>query len=288
MKMSAKSIRFLDIEIYWSVVVLWLVAFRFAFLHRLLVAYGLTAMHECAHIAVTRRLGIKIEKVEILPFGITARLCDEGIKRTSDEIIIAVVGPLSNFLIAFMAYGLADGWWQTYIVCTSLVIGVFNLIPALPLDGGRILKAILVSRYGCIRGYGVTMKVTAFCGVAIVVVGVWVLYITGFNFSFLIIGAFLVANITEEIKASKIIVMKDILYSRRKLKETRHQRCGVMVVTDEQKAFEVLSAITYDKYYLINITDINGKILNTITETSFVEGLAVLGMNTSMRKFVGL
>ena len=132
------------------------------------------------------------------------------------------------------------------------------------------------------------MKVTAFCGVAIVVVGVWVLYITGFNFSFLIIGAFLVANITEEIKASKIIVMKDILYSRRKLKETRHQRCGVMVVTDEQKAFEVLSAITYDKYYLINITDINGKILNTITETSFVEGLAVLGMNTSMRKFVGL
>lgn len=288
MKMSAKSIRFLDIEIYWSVVVLWLVAFRFAFLHRLLVAYGLTAMHECAHIAVTRRLGIKIEKVEILPFGITARLCDEGIKRTSDEIIIAVAGPLSNFLIAFMAYGLADGWWQTYIVCTSLVIGVFNLIPALPLDGGRILKAILVSRYGCIRGYGVTMKVTAFCGVAIVVVGVWVLYITGFNFSFLIIGAFLVANITEEIKASKIIVMKDILYSRRKLKETRHQRCGVMVVTDEQKAFEVLSAITYDKYYLINITDINGKILNTITETSFVEGLAVLGMNTSMRKFVGL
>ena len=288
LKMLKKPIKIFCVEIHWWVLALFLVAFRFEFLYQLLIAYGITAIHESAHILVTRRLGIKTERIEVLPFGITAKLCDEGIKNPRDEIIIALAGPISNFVIAYIAYGVAGGWWQTYIICTSLVIGVFNLIPALPLDGGRILKAVLVSRYGCIRGYGMAMRVSVFCGLGIAIVGLWILYVTGFNFSFLIIGAFLVANITEEIKASRIIMMKDILYSRRKLKEIRHQRCGVLVVTEEKKAIEVLSEITYDKYYLINIADVNGEILNTITETSFVEGLAVLGINTSMRKFVGL
>lgn len=287
LKMLTRPIKIFSIEIHWWTLILFMVAFRFEFLHRLLIAYGITAIHECAHIFVTRRLGIKIKKIEVLPFGITARLWDEGIKKPVDEIKIALAGPLSNFIIAYLAYGLVGGWWRDYIVCTSLVIGIFNLLPAMPLDGGRVLKAILVKKYGCIRGYGVAMRVTVFCGIAIVTVGVWVLYITGFNFSFLIIGAFLIANITEETKNTNMIVMKDILYSRQKLEE-RNGKGEILVVRDDERASKVVAEISYDRYYLIYIVDSGAEILHTMTETAFVEGLAVLGINASMRKFVGL
>lgn len=287
LKILSKPIKILCIEFHWTVLLLFVIAFRLEFLHRLLIAYGITAIHESAHIMVAQRLGIKIRKIEVLPFGITAGLCDEGIKRPEDEIKIALAGPLSNFMIAYLAYGFLDGWWSDYIVCTSLVIGIFNLIPALPLDGGRILKAILVRKFGCIRGYGVAMKVTAFCGVVTAAVGIWALYVTGFNFSFLIIGAFLIANITEETKALRMIVMKDILYSRRKL-EDGNGRGEILVVREDERAAGVLSEISYDKYYLICIVDGGAEILHIMTETAFVEGLAVFGIDVHMRKFVGL
>lgn len=288
LKILTKPIRIFGIEVHQSVLVLFLIAFGFGFLRRLSIAYVITALHECAHILTARRLGIKIEKTEILPFGITARLCNEGIKNPWDEVVVALSGPLCNLLIAYLSFCLSEGWWQNYIFYTSLVIGVFNLIPALPLDGGRVLKAIMVSCFGCIRGYGIAMRVTAVFGVAIVLFGIWVFYVTGFNFSFLLIGAFLIANITEETKASKIVVMKDILYSRQKLKESPCQRCGVLVVTDEENAWRVLWSLTYNRYYIINIADGEGKILRTITETAFVQGLGVWGTNIPMRKFVGL
>lgn len=287
LKVLTRPIKIFSVEIHWWTLMLFMIAFRLEFLHRLLIAYGITALHECAHILVIRRLGIKIKKIEVLPFGITARLCGEGIKKPVNEIKIALAGPLSNFIIAYMAYGSASGWWRDYIVCTSLAIGFFNLIPALPLDGGRVLKALLVRKFGCIRGHGVAMRVTVFCGVAILFVGVWVIYITGFNFSFLIIGAFLIANITEEIKSSNMIVMKDILYSRRKLEEGKGKG-EILVVREDEKASNVVAEISYDRYYLIYIVDSGAMILHTLTETAFVEGLVALGIDARMRNFVGL
>ena len=287
LKMLTRPIRIFSVEFHWWTLLLFIVAFRLEFLHRLLIAYGITAIHECAHILVACRLGIKIKKIEVLPFGITARICDDGIKKTADEIRIALAGPLSNCIIAYLTYGLVGGLWRDYIVYTSLVIGGFNLLPALPLDGGRVLKAILVRKFGCIRGFGMAMKITFFCGIAIVVVGLWIIYITGFNFSFLIIGAFLIANITEETKNSHMVVMKDILYSRRKLEE-KNGKGEILVVREDERASKVVAEISYDRYYLIYIVNGGAEILHIMTETAFVEGLAVLGVNASMRNFVGL
>ena len=115
----------------------------FLFLMSCLVAIE----HECAHAFAAAKLGYHLNKIVLMPFGavIDGDLSDISIK---DEIFVAICGPLCNLCTAvfFVAW-----WWLTPTVyaftdtaCySSLTIALANLLPAYPLDGGRVLRCAL-------------------------------------------------------------------------------------------------------------------------------------------------
>ena len=114
--------------------------------------------HELAHAVVARSAGIRVEGITLWLFGGVAKLLDEA-KDPRTDLRVAGVGPLVSVLLAagfaLLALlvsglgieGLAVGvlWWLALI---NTVLAVFNLVPAAPLDGGRILRAILWHRHG--------------------------------------------------------------------------------------------------------------------------------------------
>ena len=111
---------------------------------------ALTALlHECGHIFCAARLGFECKKISLMPFG-AAAVCDiEGIS-PSDEVKLSLAGPLVNFILCV---GVAGLWWffpETYaytdlIFYASAGMLVLNLLPAYPLDGGRVVKCVLGS-----------------------------------------------------------------------------------------------------------------------------------------------
>ncbi len=115
----------------------------FLFLTSCLVA----VQHECAHAFAAAKLGYKLNKIVLMPFG---AVIDGDLRGVSlkDEMIIALYGPLCNL---FTAAFFASIWWfspDTYAftdtACyTSLAIALINFLPAYPLDGGRILRCAL-------------------------------------------------------------------------------------------------------------------------------------------------
>ena len=286
LKNLMKPIKIKKLEIsLWSIL-LFVTGFYFRFFDMLIIAYTITAIHECAHILVAKKCGTKIDGVEILPFGITMRVAQNCIKDTNSEIKISLAGPLSNFLIGYLVYGFYNGIYKEYIITASLVMGIFNILPVLPLDGGRILRALLVKRLGHIRAANVSLNISWGLGFLIFAAGVYALYITKFNFSFLVIGGFLIANITEERKNANMIIMMDILYSRKKLLEKGVSQGGILVAEENQKAKYILKMLSYDRYYIINIVDSHMRILKTVTETELIELMAIYGMNICMKKIV--
>lgn len=142
--------------------------------------------HELSHALVGRMEGIEIEEIVLHPFGGLARL-----KRQPDtpgaEFRIAVAGPAASFLFAVLTFGAYQlalvGGYRTaaailfFIGAGNLLLAVFNLFPGYPLDGGRVLRALLWHRRGNITE---ATRIAGLCGVLIAVT----LIITGLYMAF--------------------------------------------------------------------------------------------------------
>lgn len=95
--------------------------------------------HELGHWLVLRRVGGRIQRLHITVFGAEMQVDDRRISY-GGELLTAAAGPVSNLLLA-AAMGLLGRWWEPlYLLAgAQAVLGCFNLLPILPLDGGRML-----------------------------------------------------------------------------------------------------------------------------------------------------
>jgi Zn-dependent protease/predicted transcriptional regulator len=118
--------------------------------------FGSVLLHELSHAAMANRLGDKVDRITLFIFGGIARLSSEP-KSADSELKIAGVGPLSSLAIALTfwlisnAIGRPASLWTgvfRYLAFINLALALFNLLPGFPLDGGRLLRAVLWKRWG--------------------------------------------------------------------------------------------------------------------------------------------
>src|SRR5919206_287162 len=125
-------------------------------------ALGLFAsvlIHEFSHSLMALARGLRVQSITLFIFGGVSTIVGEA-ERSLDEFLIAVVGPLSSFLLAgvFWAAGQAAaldgtplGAFVGYLASVNLILGLFNLVPGFPLDGGRVLRSIVWAVSGSLR-----------------------------------------------------------------------------------------------------------------------------------------
>ncbi|HSS22264.1 MAG TPA: M50 family metallopeptidase [Pyrinomonadaceae bacterium] len=116
--------------------------------------------HELAHALMARAEGIEIEEIVLHPFGGLARLKTDP-QNPRAEFRIAFAGPASSFLFALLAFAAATiasvGSYESAVIvfylisAGNLLLALFNLFPGYPLDGGRVLRALLWRRTGDIK-----------------------------------------------------------------------------------------------------------------------------------------
>jgi Zn-dependent protease/predicted transcriptional regulator len=168
-----------------------------------IVFYGCLLAHELSHALVARRSGMKVAGITLWMFGGVSRLEGDP-KSAGTEALIAGVGPLTSFAVALIALALALATSANALVSdllswlafVNLALGLFNLVPAFPLDGGRLLSSVLWWRSGS-RQRGVHNavrigRVFAYLMIAIgvlelfsgaVVDGIWIAFIGWFLLS---------------------------------------------------------------------------------------------------------
>jgi len=135
---------------------------------------GSVVVHELGHALMARHLGVPVRAIGLHFFGGAAEITALP-RKPGDEIAIAAAGPAVSFGLAGLGHLLAAltgahafawfGW-------VNLMLGAFNLLPAFPSDGGRILRALLARKRGLVGGTDLAVKVGRVVCVALGVTGV--------------------------------------------------------------------------------------------------------------------
>jgi len=140
----------------------------------MLLLFACVVAHEFGHIFTARAFGVSTPDVTLLPIGGVARL-ERIPEEPWEEFLVAIAGPLVNVAIAILLVLLAGAHLNgsdlyavesprtsmiDRLAAVNLFLAVFNMIPAFPMDGGRVLRALLASRMGYVRA----TEIAAFIG----------------------------------------------------------------------------------------------------------------------------
>ncbi len=162
-------------------------------------------MHESGHIFCAARMGFKCETVKIMPYG-AAAMCDvEGI-RAGDEIRLALAGPLVN---AAVCVALAGLWWffpESYaytdtVMRANVAMLAVNLLPAYPLDGGRVAGCVLAKLFKKRTALIILKVIASLCAAALFVA----FFFSGYNPTLIMFALFLVCSAIEKAPSAELI-----------------------------------------------------------------------------------
>ena len=134
--------------------------------------FGCVVLHEFGHITMARRYGIKTPDVTLLPIGGVASL-ERIPEKPSQELAVAIAGPAVNFVIAGLLILVTGALLPpdatqiddprvsmiARLAAANLFLAIFNMIPAFPMDGGRVLHAVLAMRMGPQRAMQIAAKI---------------------------------------------------------------------------------------------------------------------------------
>jgi Zn-dependent protease len=125
-------------------------------------------IHELAHAVVARMLGIQVRDIVLHPLGGMTRL-NWSARDPRKEALISIAGPISNLFIAGLVWLFGRGlieqggrpaeWVVVPLLLVNLALGALNLIPAFPMDGGRMLRALLSTKMGHLRATRVAARI---------------------------------------------------------------------------------------------------------------------------------
>ena len=166
--------------------------------------FATVVIHELSHSYVAKHYGIKIERIVLLPIGGVSEM-EEIPDDPAEELRIALAGPLSNLIIAAISYFiliLSKNYLSIvlagalyYFIIVNLLLGLFNLLPAFPMDGGRILRAFLAERMSLIRATRISASIGKQFAIIMAIVGFF------FNFLLILIAVYVYIGAESEYKS---------------------------------------------------------------------------------------
>ncbi|SPF45501.1 Peptidase M50 family protein [Candidatus Desulfosporosinus infrequens] len=257
-----------------------------------LLVFSLVLGHELAHLLTAKAYGFKIVGLELFPFG-GAAYCDDLFEgRKLEESVMAFAGPAFNVVLLFGAQVLRwNGMWAGELaedfVRYNFWLAAFNLIPVLPLDGGRVLRAICAEGFGFVRTTKFLARAGQWLGVLFALYGI-LLWSKG-NFTegtltYIILGGFFWLAGSKEISAAHITFLRQLTRKKEELVKKGLMRSKWLTVHSSTPLVRIVEEFTPDRYALVSLTNEKMGLDKILTETDVVEGMMREGIRYPVGK----
>lgn len=236
---------FLGIVVWHSTGQLGAVVWRSVFV---VAVFGCVLLHELGHALMASRFGIRTSDITLLPIGGIARL-ERMPEKPSQEFWVALAGPTVNLVIAALmqvwwvltgerGLNFIDGEAWQHLIAINMFLAVFNLLPAFPMDGGRILRAMLAAtRIGRRRATAIAANLGQVMAILLGIVGFYYNPFLIFIAIFVFLGAQAEAGLVEMQSALKGLRVRDAMMTRFRalsISDTLDQAVDELLSGDQQ------------------------------------------------------
>lgn len=261
---------FSKVYLHFLTVALFAVCYITGKLETLFVTYIIMILHELAHLAAAKGIGLRTAYIAFFPFGVNLKLKNTIVYSLADEIILYIAGPLSNIFMAVLAkMFLKEFFWFEDFYYKNIILCAVNLLPVLPLDGGVILKKIIAAK----AGYKNSVTIMKILSAVMVVVGGIFLYhihLLKYNFSACFFIAFLAGNLFTVKEKYNIDILKDMMFADKRM---NLRKARVLVAHNGENLRNVLKDFTNTRYNILCLIGENGEIKKIMSEREVIDDL---------------
>lgn len=260
----------------------------------ILLLFACVTFHEFGHAFVAQYYGIHVKTIMLLPIGGVANL-EKLPEKPSQEFFIAIAGPMVNFALAFiltpvvvvaLAMQSRGSGVETsvanimgnlqspgvtnlliYLLAINILLGLFNLLPAFPMDGGRILRSLLAMAMDYVQATRISVTVGRMIAVLMAVWGMF-LWANGGSGLFLLLIAFFVyvgGGAEREAVESRAILRNFVA------RDALTENATSFYVTDNLGRAAEQLMVSYQTDYAI--IDLSGKFTGVLTRTNLIRAL---------------
>lgn len=255
----------------------------------ILVLFACVLLHEFGHALTGKRYGVTTKNIVLLPIGGVANM-EKMPEKPVEELWVALAGPAVNLVIAVVLFfilrqtggmpnlldmdaQMSSSNFLFNLFLVNVILALFNLIPAFPMDGGRVLRALLAMKYERAKATEIAARTGQFLAIGFVFLGmfsnVWLVFIGLF--------VFLGAGAESSYEATRSVLSKykvsDVLMKKYTLLPASEpiERAVEHLLNGQEKEFLITE---------------NNKVTGFITRDEIIKGLSEMGKNAPLGKIV--
>lgn len=254
-------------------------------LQQSLVLFGSVLLHELGHVWAARRLRLSVYEIELLPYGGVARMEELSKLGGTAEAAVAIAGPITSLAAAGMLYFFRDASQLIMLGCRfNLTLCLFNLLPVIPLDGGRLVRNIMIF----FMGYRQATRLLILAGRAAA------FFLVGYNIRMLVLGsrsvAFVIAAVflyigtLKEQKFSSYYYLltgnntKNLLTARGRIRKR------MVKATEDTRITAVVNRFSPVTLCYVQVVDSKGAVKRVLSEEEVMKGLLRYGYDGRIRQ----
>lgn len=247
----------------------------------ILALFLCVVLHEYGHALTARRYGIKTRDITLYPIGGVARL-ERMPDKPIEELWVALMGPAVNVVIAAVLFAylfvtnslvpvtdltVASGSFLERLMAVNISLVLFNLIPAFPMDGGRVLRALLAMRMEYVQATQIAANVGQGLAFLLGLIGL-------FNNPFLLFIAFFVW-----IGASQEASMVQMKNSISGIPVTRAMLTDFKTISPRDSLAQVVGLLLAGSQHDFPVVDANGNVVGILERDAFIQALSQRGQS---------
>ncbi len=276
--------------------------------------FGCVLLHEYGHALTAKRYGVNTQDIILTPIGGIARL-ERMPEKPAQELLVAIAGPMVNVVIALLLFGLStlifrgDSWemfrwfldqqfsfsgeessdvieetgieptgllfYMPVLLATNIALVLFNLIPAFPMDGGRVLRALLAMRLGRVRATRVASIVGQGIAVLFVAFGLW----KG-AFTLALIGIFVFTTA----RAENNMVRLDDVFKKARIRDIVRPNFTRLYSNDWMQTPINLLQQGLERHFLV--FDLNERLIGVLEEEDILQAARKNDLSTPIEQYM--